>query len=110
MSKAFLTMLVAAVSITACAKTPSNIAPVAVASSEYSSYSCKKLAKLKIENQTALEKSSKIQRQKVAGDAATVFLVLVPVSKLAGDEEGTIGQLKGEAIAIDRAREKKRCA
>lgn len=110
MNTKLIALLVCSIAITACAKTPSNITAIPVASSEYANYSCSNLAKIKETTAVKLEASSEKQRGIVAGDAATVFLVLVPVSKLAGDEEGNIAQLKGEVIAIDRARAQKGCA
>ena len=40
----------------------------------------------------------------------TVFLVLVPASALAGDNEAVIAKLKGEQEALKRAIRNKGCA
>lgn len=92
-----------------CAKTPSNIQPLNVPSSEYTSYSCTNLSTLRGNTEIKLNSAIKRQKNAVAADAVGVFLVLLPVSKLTGDAEGEVAQLKGEMIAIDRARTLKTC-
>ena len=93
-----------------CAKSPSAIPPVAVASSEYSGRSCNVLNK---DYRSVLDKLSaaeKKQRQAQTGDAIGVFLILVPISSLTGGEaEADIGRYKGEKIAIERSMEKRGC-
>jgi hypothetical protein len=42
-------------------------------------------------------------------DAATVFFVLVPASKLSGDHAGDVAKWKGEVEAIDTALIKSGC-
>ena len=105
----FLITVTLAFSITACAKTPSAIPPVAVSSSEYSGKSCKALTTEYTIVSAKLEEVNKKQRGKVAGDAAGVFLVLIPPSALTGDHAADVGRYKGEKIAIERALEKKSC-
>lgn len=107
--KNIIITLIAGLPLLACAKTPSNITPVAVPSGEYSEYSCAALSEKQGRIQADLEAASKTQRRKVAGDAVSVGLILVPISKIAGDKEGTIAQLKGEAVAIDRAIDQRGC-
>ncbi len=104
-----IVLFTTALTLAACAKTPSNIQPLNVASSEYTSYSCSKLMTLRYNTDVKLTAAIKKRKSAVAADAVGVFLVLVPVSKLAGDSEGEVAQLKGEIIAIDRARTLKSC-
>ena len=108
MTKIWLTLPLIALS-TACAKTPSSIAPVAVSSSEYAGKSCKALHREFRTVSAKLEKAEEKQRGKVAGDAAGVFLVLVPPSALTGDHEADIALYKGEKIAIEREISNKNC-
>lgn len=56
-----------------------------------------------------LNAANKKQNNAQAADAIGVFLVLIPVSKLTGDAEGEIGQLKGENLALERALARKKC-
>ena len=51
----------------------------------------------------------RIQRGKVAADAATVFLVLIPVSTMAGDYEADVARYKGEKQALERTLANKTC-
>jgi hypothetical protein len=88
-------------SLTACAKSPSSIAPVSMAGM-YDNLSCKKArTMLEQERQTlsALESQQKSAR---TGDAIGVFLILVPVSSLTGaDREGAIATSKGKTLALE---------
>ena len=58
----------------------------------------------------ALQELNTLQRQKVGGDAASVFLVFVPLSLFTGDYEARVSRHKGELLAIDRAMLWKDCA
>lgn len=107
---ATISAVLAAATLAACAKPPSKIPPVAVSSSEYDSFSCSQITNELTNVTQALAEAEKRQRDQVAADAVTVFLVLVPASALAGDNEAVIGKLKGEKEALERARSNKRCA
>ena len=56
-----------------------------------------------------LEKFSKMQDTKANLDAATVFLVLIPASKLSGDHAGDVAKWKGEVEAVETALIKANC-
>ena len=101
--------LLAVAALSACTKTPSSIPAISVASAEYAGQSCKQLAK---ELQSVTIKLTDVetkQRNKVAGDAVGVFLVLVPPSALTGDYAADIGRYKGEKIALERAQSRANC-
>lgn len=100
---------IAILALAACAKTPSSIAPVAVSSSEYDGQSCQSLATEYQSVSEKLDEAEEKQRAAVAGDAAGVFLVLVPPSALFGDSEAEVALYKGEKIAIERALASKGC-
>lgn len=108
MKSILLTLCVVSL-LTACAKTPSSITPMAVASSEYDGLSCKQLTTEFAAISEKLEQFEKKQRDKVAGDAVGVFLVLVPVSAMTGDFEADVARYKGEKIALSRAMDRKGC-
>jgi len=61
------------------------------------------------DSRAELDKYSKLQDSKANLDAATVFLVLIPASKLSGDHEGDVARLKGEVEAIETAQVKGKC-
>lgn len=56
-----------------------------------------------------VQKFSSMQDSKANMDAATVFCVLVPASKLTGDHAGDVAKFKGEVEAIETAQIKKGC-
>lgn len=101
--------VLAALALTACAKTPSSIPAISVASSEYSGKTCKQLATELNSVSTDLANFETKQRNKVAGDAVGVFLVLIPPSALTGDHAAEIGRYKGEKIALERAQSRANC-
>ena len=109
MKRTLAALAVASVALSACAKPPSKIPAVAVASSEYSDLSCTGLVRELASVSSKLEAAEKSQRNKVATDAATVFLVLIPVSSMAGDYEADVAKYKGEKQAIERSMSKRRC-
>ena len=56
-----------------------------------------------------LQKYSDMQNSKANMDAGSVFLVLIPASKLSGDHEGDVAKWKGEVEAINTAQLKLKC-
>jgi hypothetical protein len=106
--KLFLPLLAVA-ALSACAKTPSSIPAISVASAEYAGQSCKQLANELQSVSIDLANVETKQRKKVAGDAAGVFLVLIPPSALTGDYAAEIGRYKGEKIALERAQSRANC-
>jgi hypothetical protein len=70
---------------------------------------CTQLATKMGDTRADLDKYSKMQDSKANLDAATVFLVLIPASKLSGDHEGDVARLKGEVEAIETAQVKGKC-
>ena len=70
---------------------------------------CSQLTTKLAETRADLEKFSRMQDSKANVDAATVFLVLIPTSKLTGDHQGDIARLKGEVEAVETAQIKSNC-
>ena len=56
-----------------------------------------------------LAKFSAMQDTKANIDAASVFFVLIPASKLTGDSAGDVAKYKGEVEAIETAQIKNGC-
>jgi len=90
-----------AVAVSACAKSPDSIAPVSMAGA-YDNISCKKAQTLLNQEQTNLNALSAAQKSAVTGDAVGVFLIGVPMSSLSGnDKEGSIATSKGKILALE---------
>ena len=70
---------------------------------------CQQLGVKLADSKSELEKFSKMQDSKANVDAATVFLVLIPASKLTGDHQGDVARLKGEVEAVETAQIKLNC-
>ena len=93
-----------------CASPPSKISPTPISRVIYADLSCDALEVERRDVDGALQELNTLQRQKVGGDAASVFLVFVPLSLFAGDYEARVSRHKGELLAIDRAMLLKDCA
>jgi hypothetical protein len=70
---------------------------------------CAQLALSLTDARTQLDKFSQMQNTKANADAATVFLVLIPVSKLSGDHAADVAKFKGEVEAVETALIKNNC-
>lgn len=97
------------IALSGCAKTPSRIAPVAVSASDYEDMSCSNLVREMASVSKKLTDAERRQRNAVAGDAVGVFLILIPVSAMAGDAEGEVALYKGQKVAIEQAMSRKTC-
>lgn len=95
--------------LAACASPPSKIAPVAVSANDYAGMSCTALVRELSSVSNQLSDAERRQRGSVAADTATVFLVLIPVSSMAGDSSGEVALYKGQKIAIEQALARKTC-
>jgi len=92
-----------------CAKPPSKIAASAISSSEYADLSCSQIVSELGDVSEKLGDAERRQRTKVATDAGTVFLTLIPLSTMSGDNEAEVARYKGEKNALQRAMSKKDC-
>lgn len=93
----------------ACATRPESISASYVSHEKYMDNDCAKLGNLMTDARAELTKFSDMQNTKANVDAATVFLALVPASKLTGDSAADVAKWKGEVEAIDTARIKNKC-
>nr|WP_170610858.1 hypothetical protein [uncultured Ruegeria sp.] len=94
------TALLGGTLVSACAQSPSAIAPVSMAGA-YTNTSCSQAANILHQEQTRLAALSSKQEGAVVGDAVGVFLIGVPVSSLSGaDVSGDIAATKGKVLAL----------
>lgn len=102
--KYLLVAAAAAVALSGCASRASSIAPVSISAAEYSGLSCEQA---RAEANTAAAKRDALSRRQnnaALADAASVFLVALPLGSVFGaDVEGELAQAKGEALALERA-------
>lgn len=92
-----------------CATRPESISASYISHEKYMGKDCTSLT-LDISNaRSELAKYSSMQDTKANTDAATVFFVLVPVSKLSGDHAADVAKYKGEVEAIETALIKTNC-
>lgn len=97
---ALMLMLVASFTV-ACAKRPDAIAPASMGDA-YSNISCQQARELLAAERVTLAGLEQEQRIAANTDAATVFLVLVPMSALNNsDKEGEIATSKGRVVALE---------
>ena len=98
-----------ALSVVGCATRPESISASFVSHEKYMGQTCPQLTDSMADARTKLTGYSKQQDNKANLDAATVFLVLIPASKLAGDHAGDVAKYKGEVEAIETAQIKSNC-
>ncbi len=101
--------LIATALLTACATRPESISASYISHEKYMGQDCAHLAQSQADARNELAKVSAMQDSKANMDAATVFLALIPASKLSGDHAGDVAKWKGELEAIDTALVKTGC-
>jgi hypothetical protein len=95
--------------VSGCATRPESISASYVSHEKYSGRDCGQLAFDMSNARAELQKFSSMQDTKANVDAATVFFVLIPASKLSGDHAGDVAKWKGEVEAVDTASIKAGC-
>jgi hypothetical protein len=95
--------------VSGCATRPESISASYVSHEKYSGRDCGQLAFDMSNARAELQKFSSMQDTKANVDAATVFFVLIPASKLSGDHAGDVAKWKGEVEAVDMASIKAGC-
>lgn len=98
-----------ALTVTGCATRPESISASFVSHEKYMGQTCQQLTDQMADARAKLADFSKQQDTKANLDAATVFLVLIPASKLSGDHAGDVAKYKGEVEAIETAQIKTNC-
>jgi len=92
-----------------CATRPESISASYVSHEKYSGKDCTSLSLDMMNARNELSKYSAMQNTKANVDAATVFFVLIPASKLSGDHAGDVAKWKGEVEAVETALVKANC-
>jgi hypothetical protein len=92
-----------------CATRPESISASYISHEKYMGQDCTQLGLSMADARNQLTKFSSLQDSKANLDAATVFFVLIPASKLAGDHAGDVAKYKGEVEAIETALIKSGC-
>ncbi len=108
MKKVILTIGCVA-ALVGCASRPESISASFVSHEKYSNRDCTTLAIDLSNARSELAKFSSMQDSKANMDAATVFFVLIPASKLTGDHAGDVAKWKGEVEAVETALIKAGC-
>jgi hypothetical protein len=108
MKKVLFLMLVASCFV-GCATRPESISASYISHEKYMGQDCTQLGLSMADARNQLTKFSSMQDSKANIDAATVFFVLIPASKLAGDHAGDVAKYKGEVEAIETALVKTGC-
>lgn len=109
--RSILTLSAIAVAVLAsgCATRPESISSSYVSHEKYTGQECQSLAALMADTRVKLVEVSRKQDNMANLDAATVFFVLIPVSKLSGDHAADVARYKGEVEAIETAQIKAGC-
>ena len=95
--------------ISGCATRPESISASYISHEKYMGKDCTSLILDMSNARSELAKFSALQDSKANVDAATVFFVLIPASKLSGDHAGDVAKFKGEVEAIETALIKTNC-
>jgi hypothetical protein len=95
--------------VVGCATRPESISASFISHEKYMGQSCTELSLSLTDVRSQLAKFSSLQDSKANIDAATVFFVLIPASKLAGDHAGDVAKYKGEVEAVETALIKTGC-
>lgn len=107
--KAILAMAMGMALLVGCATRPESISASYVSHEKYIGNSCAQLTSDMVDARAQLAKFSSMQDTKANLDAASVFFVLIPASKLTGDSAGDVAKYKGEVEAIETAQVKNGC-
>jgi hypothetical protein len=104
--------LCAAIALTAsaCAKQPDQIAATNIGDDVYARHTCSSLKAENLKQEQSLANLSAEQKAAATGDTVGVLLIGLPTSSMSGnDKEAQIAIVKGRIQAIDRAKAKKGC-
>ena len=108
LKKIALALAIGAV-VSGCATRPESISASYISHEKYMGKDCTSLTLDMSNARSELAKFSSMQDSKANLDAATVFFVLVPASKLSGDHAADVAKFKGEVEAIETALIKSNC-
>jgi len=101
---------IAALTLSACATAPSKIRPAFVDPAVYAQPTCAELSAEAARLAVVLSESSRRQRRARQVDQLGVFLIGLPIARMAGmNEAEQIAQLKGAQIALAEAMATRPC-
>lgn len=104
MNKYISTFLILSFLISACASRATGVPPVAVSVVEYQDLSCEETKSLLAQKRQEKNALTQAQNNAATGDAVGVFLLLLPLGSVAGnDVSGDLALAKGEVNALERA-------
>ena len=109
MLKQLILITSAIVLLSGCASRPDSISASYVSHEKYIDNECSVLDTKMANARSQLTDFSSKQTSMANADAVGVFLVLIPVSQLAGDHEAAVAKWKGEIEAIETAQIKNKC-
>ncbi len=95
--------------ISGCANKAENIMPAYISHEQFATGDCVKLAEQMDDAKAKLAKFSEMQNSKAGDDVLSVFLTLIPVSKLSDDFEADVAESKGVVSAIAAAQAQNKC-
>ena len=101
--------IAASILVSACASRPASISASFVSHEKYVAGDCILLTTQMSNAKAELVKVSSEQNIAANIDAVSVFLVLIPFSKLAGDRTADVAKAKGVIEAIETAQAKNNC-
>ncbi len=103
-------LIVALAAVTACAKAPSEIAPIAPPADSYSTLDCDALKSERLKVAQNIETLSAAQASAATQDTVGVLLLGLPLASMSGgDKEALLASEKGKLQAIDGQAVRKAC-
>lgn len=109
--KRIAAILLATLAITGCASRASSVVPLNISSSTYTKHTCEQLNTQLNQKRAEQAALTSTQNKAATGDAIGVFLVLLPVGSIIGDDvEGELSKVKGEVIALEGAFRENGCS
>jgi orotate phosphoribosyltransferase-like protein len=106
----YFVAILAALTLTACAKKPESISASYISERNYLTLDCSSLSEEDSRLSSAYSTAATQQNNARTNDIVGVALLGLPVSSLSGDNIAPeIARLKGEREAVGRARSKRGC-
>ncbi|MEJ6401746.1 hypothetical protein V8J85_02525 [Yoonia sp. 2307UL14-13] len=102
-------ILISALLLSACARTPGGIEADSVSSSNFDLYSCNEMQVRAVEIETELADAVDNQRGLVMLDTVATLGMLPVFSTALSEDDEAIARLRGERIAIQQARQERGC-
>ena len=99
--KTLAIVALAAVTLQACAKRASAIAPAVVPTANYEGYDCDELKTMLAQKTASKNALVRTQNNAATMDSVAIWFTLLPLGTVFGmDREGEVAQVKGETMAL----------